>query len=74
MGFFKKKTIKIWIGVNKNGKISMHAEQPVKNEKTGRWESKMPFLNSVLYNEFSNMFQKTELNFDTPPQFLEINI
>ena len=74
MGFFKKKTVKVWAGVNKDGKLSLHAEQPVKNEETGRWESKLPFVNSVMYKELSAMFAKTEINFDCPCQFFEINV
>ena len=49
MSFFKKKSIKVWAGVNKNGKLSMHAEQPIRDEVRGIWVSKLPFVYSILY-------------------------
>ena len=56
MNFFKKKSIKVWAGVNKNGKLSMHAEQPVRDEDRGIWVSKLPFVNSVLYAQVAAIF------------------
>ena len=38
----KNKTITVWVGVNKNGKISMHTVEPTRNEKTGKWMSNSP--------------------------------
>ena len=33
--FLKRKSITIWMGVNKNGKISMHTVEPTRNEDAG---------------------------------------
>lgn len=69
-----KKTIKVWAGINKDRSLSLHSVEPKRNDKAGIWESNAPYLNSVLYNELSAMFEKTELNFNTPCQFFEINL
>ena len=75
MKFFKRrKSIVIWIGVNKNGSISMHTVEPIKNEDLGIWMSNSPFVNSVIYNTFSNMIEKTPMNWESPAEPFEINM
>ena len=66
------KSIKIWIGVNKNGKMSMHTVEPTRNELTGRWESKYPFCNSVVYNQFADMMKKVGLTWEHDCEFIEL--
>jgi hypothetical protein len=66
------KSIKIWIGINKNGKISMHTVEPTRNELTGRWESKYPFCNSVVYNQFADMMKKVGLSWEHDCEFIEL--
>ena len=61
MSFFKKKSIKVWAGVNKNGKLSLHGEQPIRDEDRGIWVSKLPFVNSVLYDQVATMFEKANI-------------
>ena len=74
MNFFKKKSIKVWVGVNKNGKLSMHAEQAVRDETRGIWVSKLPFVNSVLYKQISKMFEKSNITWANDCEFLEFQI
>lgn len=74
MSFFKKKSIKVWAGVNKNGKLSMHGEQPVRDEERGIWVSKLPFVNSVLYNQISTMFEKANITWTNDCEFLEFQL
>ena len=74
MSFLKRKTINVWVGVNRNGSLSMHTEQPIKDEERGIWVSNKPFINSVIYNDLSNTIQKTNLSFESSPEFLKINI
>ena len=74
MSFFKKKSIKVWIGVNKNGKISMHAEQPIRDEVRGIWSSKLPFVNSVIYENMSKMFEKSNITWTNDCEFLEFQL
>lgn len=74
MGFFKRKSITIWVGVNKNGKISMHTIEPVKDENRGMWVSKSPFVNSVLYTNLSEMIEKTPMSWESSCEVFQINI
>ena len=74
MGLFKRKSITIWIGVNKNGKISMHTVEPTKNEKLGIWVSNSPFVNSVIYNNLSSTIEKTQMNWESSCEVFQINI
>ena len=66
------KSIQLWIGVNKNSTISIHAIEPVRNELTGRWESKYPFCNSVVYNQFADMMKKVGLTWEHDCEFIEL--
>ena len=74
MSFFKKKSIKVWAGVNKNGKLSLHAEQPVRDEVRGIWSSKLPFVNSVLYTQIAKMFEKSNITWTNDCEFLEFQL
>lgn len=74
MNFFKKKSVKVWAGVNKNGKLSMHGEQPVRDEIRGIWVSKLPFVNSVLYGQVSKMFEKANISWTNDCEFLEFQL
>ena len=74
MGFLKKKSIEVWVGVNKNGKISMHTKEPTKNEDFGIWVSGSPFVNSVLYKNLSEMIEKTQMNWQSPCEVFQINL
>lgn len=73
MKFFKK-TLKIWIGINKDGSLSLHAEVPFRDEDRGIWVSKYPFCNSVMYNELSKMITKSSMTWQSDPEYMEINI
>lgn len=74
MNILKKKSIKVWVGVNKNGKLSMHAERPERDEKRGIWISKLPYVNSILYDQISKMFEKSNITWTNDCEFIEINI
>ena len=74
MNFFKKKSIKVWAGVNKNGKLSLHGEQPVRDEDRGIWVSKLPFVNSVLYDQVATMFEKANITWTNDCEFLEFQL
>jgi hypothetical protein len=74
MNFFKKKSIKVWAGVNKNGKLSLHGEQPVRDDDRGIWVSKLPFVNSVLYDQVATMFEKANITWTNDCEFLEFQL
>lgn len=66
------KSIQLWIGVNKNCTISIHAIEPVRNELTGRWESKFPFCNSIIQKQFDDMIRKIGLTWENECEYIEI--
>jgi hypothetical protein len=74
MGLFKKKSITVWIGVNRNGKISMHTVEPTRNEDLGIWVSNSPFVNSVLYVNLSQTIEKTQMNWESSCEVFQIQL
>lgn len=74
MGLFKKKSITVWIGVNKNGKISMHTVEPSRDEDLGVWVSNSPFVNSVLYTNLSQTIEKTQMNWESSCEVFQIQL
>lgn len=68
------KTMGIWFGVNKDNSVSMHLIEPNKNEKTGAWVSKQPFCSSVLQKELQKVVSKTQLDFNSEPNYIEVRI
>ena len=72
--FFKKKSITIWVGVNKNGKISMHTVEPTRDEDLGVWVSNSPFVNSVLYDNLSKTIEKTPMNWESSCEVFQIQL
>lgn len=69
-----KKTIKVWIGINKDNSLSLHTETPTRDDERGIWVSRFPFCNSLMYNELSKMITKTKMSWESEPEFMEVNI
>ena len=74
MSTFKKKSLLIWIGVNKDKSISMHTEEPTRDNERGIWVSKSPFINSILHNEVVEMIGKTDMSWEADAQPFQLNI
>lgn len=72
--FRKRKNIDVWVGVNRNGKISMHTVKPVKNEELGIWVSSSPYVNSVLYNNLSKTIEKTPMSWESSCEIFSIQL
>ena len=70
----KMKTQKIWVAVNKNGDIRMFNDEPKKNIKTGKWESKRPYVNSLLFNEVKSIIEHSSFTWECEPNFFEIQV
>ena len=47
--------MQIFIGVNKNRKVSLHTVEPVRCMDTGKWVSSRPYVNSVVQKNIDNM-------------------
>jgi len=68
------RTIGVWVYVNKNGFIGMSADEPIRDEKNGKWKVKNAFCNSKLYNMIVTTVEKTSMGWNTTPEYFEINL
>ncbi len=64
----------IWFAVNHNENVVMFLDEPVKNEKLGKWESKYPYINSLIYKDICNLVKQSKMNWNSECQCIEINI
>lgn len=62
----------IWFAINKNGFIGLYAEEPKRNNETGKWESKYPFVNSLIYDQITKMIEKSNLSWESEPECISI--
>ena len=69
-----KKSLTVFVCVNKNGSPSLHMIEPAKDEERGIWVSKMPFCNSVLYPQFATMLEKSNIGWDHEPEPIMVNV
>ena len=68
------KTLKIWVGVNGNGFVCIHAEQPHRDDKNRRWISTAPFCNSLLQEQLEYVIKKANLTWNDDIEYFEIPI
>lgn len=68
------KTITVYVGVNKNGSIALHSIEPTRDEARGMWISRMPFCNSIAYNQLVSLVEKSNLNWNNDPEPITLNI
>ena len=61
-------TINIWFAVNKNGFVGLYCDEPKRNIDNGKWESDSPFLNSVIYNQISDLVKRTKFSWNNNPE------
>ena len=69
----KKSLSIIWAAINKNGKLSLHTEEPHRDEQLGIWKSDSPYVNSLAYESLSKMLEKTEMTWESAPEPFQIN-
>ena len=72
MNFINRKSATVWVGVNKNDKISIHTVEPIRDEAKGIWVSGRPYINAVLYDNISKMIEKTNMSWQSSPEPFEI--
>jgi len=68
------KTITVYVCVNKNGSIGLHSIEPTRDENRGMWISKMPFCNSIAYNQLVSLVEKSNLTWNNDPEPITLNI
>lgn len=69
-----KKTIPLWICINRNGTMVVHAAQPIRDEEIGKWVSRHIFCNNSLYEKLSEIVDRLQLTWNSEPEFIEIEI
>lgn len=69
-----KSSFLIYITVNRNGFMTIWHDEPIKNEKTGKWEGKMPVANSIIYKDFTNMIKESNICWTNEPIVFDIKI
>lgn len=67
-----KKILKLWVGVNDDGFVSLHTEQPIRNEKTKKWVSSSPFCNSIMQRQFEELVKESNMSWKNDVEFFEI--
>lgn len=68
------KSVQIWFCVNRNSDVRMFLENPTKNVTKGIWESKKPYVNSVLYKDICRIVQQARMSFENNPEIIEVQI
>ena len=69
----KQKSMTVWFAINKSGFVSLFAEEPKRNEETGKWDSKFPFVNSLVYDQVVALVEKAGLKWESEPECININ-
>ena len=70
----KKKTIPLWVCVNKNNSFIVHASQPIRDEDEGIWVSRNLFVNCELYEKLKTHTDIENLTWESEPEFIEIEV
>lgn len=70
----QEKRQQIWFAVNKNEKVVMFIDEPTKNESIGKWESKYPYINSLIYKDICKLVQQSKMNWNSEAQCVELGI
>ena len=66
--------MQIFIGVNKNRKVSLHTVEPVRCMDTGKWVSSRPYVNSVVQKNIDTMISHSKMTWEMEPEVIEIDL
>lgn len=67
-----KKTIKVWVGMNKNGFLVIFSDKPVRDKESGKWLGTM-YANSVIYKMVKELLEKTSYSWNNEPEYFEFS-
>lgn len=68
----KIKNIQVWLGVNKNGFVCLHCEEPIRDGN--KWKSNKPFCNSILQQQFNDLVKRAQLTWENECEVFELSI
>ncbi len=66
--------MQIYIGINKNKKVSLHTVEPVRNTELGIWVSKRPYVNSYVQKNLEDMIKHSKMTWEMEPEVIEIDM
>lgn len=70
----KDSIIKIWFGVNRDGYITLHLEQPVRDDANGVWRSERILCDSAVYKQITDAALLTGITWDDDPGYMEFTL
>ena len=69
-----KNHMQIFIGVNKNRRVSLHTVEPVRCMETGTWVSSRPYVNSIVQKNIDDMISHSKMTWEMEPEVIEIDL
>lgn len=67
-------TQQIWAAVNKDGFIMLFTGEPVRDDESGKWIGKYPYINSNVYPQFCDLIKKSKMSWKSEPEMFEIQM
>lgn len=65
------KTIGVWFGINKNGFVSLHLEEP--KREGNKWVSNKPYCNSIIQKQIEDLVKRALFNWEMECEYLEFS-
>lgn len=66
----QSKNMQIWMGINKDGFVSLHCEEPVRDGD--KWKSIKPFCNSIIQNQFEDLAKRAQMTWESGCEVFEL--
>ena len=72
MGERKNKNLQVYMGVNKNGFVSLHLEEPIRDGN--KWKSNKPFCNSLIQKQFDDLAKRAQMTWENECEIFELSV
>lgn len=66
----EKENFQIYMGVNKNGFVCLHCEEPVR--EGDKWKSNKPFCNSIAQERFEDLVKRAQMTWEHDCEVFEL--
>lgn len=71
-GIQQDKQFIVWFGINKNGKVRMFLDEPVRDDDLKIWVGKN-FCDSVIQKQLESMVKGTTLSWESDAQVIQLS-
>jgi hypothetical protein len=68
----KNKNLQVYMGVNKNGFVSLHLEEPIRDGN--KWKSNKPFCNSLIQKQFDDLAKRAQMTWENECEIFELSV